>query len=223
MVETVPPLLGAGLRFLLAGALMYAWVAARRPGPRVTRRELAGCALVGTLLMFGGNGLVTVAERDVPSGLAALLIASEPLWIVILRSLWRERPSRATALGVLAGFAGVALLLAPGQRPAGASLAASLLVVFAAMCWATGSFAGSRVELPPDPVRATALQMLLGGAVMTAVAIPAGEPWALHLTSRATRGWPSPTSWSWGRSSPSPRTRGCCATSPSRRSPRTRT
>ncbi|MDX6696972.1 MAG: hypothetical protein QOE65_369 [Solirubrobacteraceae bacterium] len=190
MVETVPPLLGAGVRFLLAGALMYAWVRWRRaPRARVTRAELLGCALVGVLLMFGGNGLVTVAERDVPSGLAALLIASEPLWIIILRALWRERPGRLSALGVLAGFAGVALLLSPGQRPAGTSLAACLLVVFAAMCWASGSFAGSRLRLPADPLHATALQMLLGGGAMAAVAVVAGEPWDLHPGAISGDSW----------------------------------
>jgi drug/metabolite transporter (DMT)-like permease len=189
MVEDVPPLLGAGVRFLLAGALLYAWVAARRPAAPVSRRELAGCALAGTLLMFGGNGLVTVAERDVPSGLAALLIASVPLWVIVLRALWRERPARATALGVVAGFAGVALLLAPGQRPEGVGLGASLLVVLAAIFWASGSFAGSRLALPRDPLRSTALQMLCGGAVMTAVAVPAGEPWALHLGDISADSW----------------------------------
>jgi drug/metabolite transporter (DMT)-like permease len=189
MVETVPPLLGAGVRFLLAGALMYAWVRWRRAPVKVTRAELAGCALVGVLLMFGGNGLVTVAERDVPSGLAALLIASEPLWVIVLRALWRERPGRLSAVGVLAGFVGVALLLSPGQRPAGTSLASCLLVVFAAMCWASGSFAGSRLRLPPDPVYGTALQMLIGGAAMTVVAAIAGEPWSLDLGHVSGDSW----------------------------------
>src|SRR5687768_16578574 len=159
MVETVPPLLGAGVRFLLAGSLMYAWVRLRRAPAPVTREQLLGCAVVGVLLMFGGNGLVTVAERDVPSGLAALLIASEPLWIIVLRGLWGEGAGLISALGVVCGFAGVALLLAPGERPEGVGLAACLLVVFAAMCWAGGSFAGSRVRLPEDPLHSTALQM----------------------------------------------------------------
>ncbi len=189
MVRDVPPLLGAGVRFLLAGALLYAWVKLRRPGPKVTRRELAGCALAGTLLMFGGNGLVTVAEQNVPSGLAALLIASVPLWVIVLRSLFHERPARATALGVAAGFAGVGVLLTPGQRPAGTSIWACLLVVVAAMCWASGSYAGSRLQMPSDPLRSTALQMLFGGAAMTAVSIPAGEIGALDLGSVATGPW----------------------------------
>ncbi len=189
MVETVPPLLGAGVRFLVAGAAMYAWVRLRRDATRITREELLGCALVGILLMFGGNGLVTVAERDVPSGLAALLIASVPLWIVVLRAVWRERLGRMSALGVFAGFAGVALLLVPGERPEDASLAACLLVVFAAMCWAGGSFAGSRVRLPADPLYATALQMLLAGAAMTAVGFVAGEPWSLELSGVSGDSW----------------------------------
>jgi drug/metabolite transporter (DMT)-like permease len=189
MVETVPPLLGAGVRFLLAGVLMYAWVRLRRDPVQVSRRELAGCAVVGVLLMFGGNGLVTVAERDVPSGLAALLIATEPLWIIVLRALWRERPGRLSALGVIAGFVGVGLLLAPGERPEGASLAACLLVVFAAVCWALGSFAGSRLRLPDDPLHSTALQMLLGGTAMTLVGVVVGEPWDLDLGGVSGDSW----------------------------------
>jgi len=189
MVETVPPLLGAGVRFVLAGALMYAWLRFQRGLRGVTREEVLGCALVGVLLMFGGNGLVTVAERDVPSGLAALLIATVPLWIIVLRALWREQARRLSALGVIAGFAGVALLLAPGERPEGASLAACLLVVLAAMCWAMGSFAGSRVRLPEDPLHATALQMLIGGAAMVVVAVPAGEPWAVDLGGVSGDSW----------------------------------
>src|SRR3954462_7616554 len=94
MVETVPPALGAGVRFVLAAVAMLGLLAARRGGlraGRVARSPLLGCGVIGTLLAAGGNGLVTVAERDVPSGLAALLIASEPLWLVLLRGLTRDR------------------------------------------------------------------------------------------------------------------------------------
>src|SRR5204862_1397917 len=96
------------------------------------RRELLACALVGTLLAAGGNGLVTVAERDVPSGLAALLVASVPLWIVLYRSAARDRVAGATLLSVVVGFGGVALLLLPGNRPAGVGLGPSLVNVRAA-------------------------------------------------------------------------------------------
>src|SRR5207248_5183125 len=122
MVRTVPPLLGAGLRFAIAGGLMLVALRLRRTPLRITRRQLVSAAVVGTLLAAGGNGLVTVAEQEVPSSLAALLIASVPLWVVLLRGLLGERPGRATLVGVAVGFAGVALLLAPGGKPAGVSV-----------------------------------------------------------------------------------------------------
>ena len=96
MVETVPPALGSGVRFCLAGVLLLGGLALRRGGAtRVSLRQLASCAAVGTLLAAGGNGLVTVAERDVPSGLAALLIAAVPLWIVLYRTLGPSLPDGA--------------------------------------------------------------------------------------------------------------------------------
>src|SRR3954465_14662477 len=120
MVETVPPALGAGVRFVVAGVAMLGLLAARRGGFRalhVPRSQLLWCAVVGSLLAAGGNGLVTIAERDVPSGLAALLIASEPLWILLLRRGVRDRVAPATIGGVALGFLGVGILLLPGGRP----------------------------------------------------------------------------------------------------------
>ncbi len=184
MVEDIPPLLGAGFRFLIAGAILYAWVAWRRPraARAITGRQLAGAALVGILLMFGGNGLVTLAEEEVPSGLAALLIASEPLIVIILRaSVARERVPNTTLLSVAIGFVGVALLVLPGERPEGAPLGWSLVVILAAVFWASGSFAASRVDRPPDLLATTAWQMLIGGAAMIAVGIAVGEGGELQL------------------------------------------
>ena len=171
MVETAPPLLSSGARFFLAGLVFAAW-----RGVRVSRRELAGCAVVGVLLLLGGNGLVAVGEdAGVPSGLAALVIASIPLWVVVLRGLAGERPARATVVWVALGFAGVALLLLPGDRPGGAPLGGLLVLVAAAASWAGGSFASGRVTLPADPIRATGVQMLCGGGAMLVVALLAGE------------------------------------------------
>jgi drug/metabolite transporter (DMT)-like permease len=171
MVETVPPLLGSGARFFLAGCVFALW-----RGVRVSRAELAGCALVGCLLLLGGNGLVAVGEDlGVPSGLAALVIASIPLWVVVLRSAAGDGVRRATIGWVVLGFGGVALLLLPGDRPEGASLGGLLVLVAAALCWASGSFASGRVALPQDPIRATAVQMLCGGGAMLTIALLAGE------------------------------------------------
>jgi drug/metabolite transporter (DMT)-like permease len=177
MVETVPPLLGSGVRFLVAGAIFAVWLLARggRDALRVSRRELGSAAVVGSLLLLGGNGLVAVAEQRVPSGLAALVIASVPLWVVVFRRVAGERIGTATALSVLVGFAGVALLLAPGERPGDAPVGGVLVVVAAAFCWASGSFASGRLALPRDPLRATTLEMLCGGAAMVVVALVAGE------------------------------------------------
>ena len=178
MVEDIPPLLGAGVRFLLAGAIIYAWVAWRRPASarHVTRQQFLTMAVVGILLIFGGNGLVTWAEKEVPSGLAALLIASEPLWVVLLRTgVGRERVPGITLVSVAIGFVGVALLVLPGERPEGAPLGWSLVVVLAAVLWATGSFAASRMDRPQDLLTTTAWQMLLGGAFMTCVGLALGE------------------------------------------------
>ena len=177
MVETVPPLLGAGFRFLLAGAIFYAVLRLRRgrAAVRFTRANLLSATAAGCLLCFGGNGLVTVAEQHVPSGIAATLIASVPLWIILFRRLSREAINRIALLGVLIGFCGVAVLMLPGERPAGVSAGGMLIVVGAAACWAIGSYYQRGWSLPADALLSTALQMLTSGAIMIAVGALAGE------------------------------------------------
>jgi len=178
LVETIPALLGSGLRFFLAGLVFATFLAVRRgPGAlRITGRELAGCAAVGTALLLGGNGLVAVAEDyGTPSGLTALVVASVPLWVVVFRTATGDRVRRATLLWVLGGFVGVATLLLPGERPDDATVGGVLIVVGAAFCWASGSFASGRLTLPDDPIRSTAFQMLCGGGAMALVGLVAGE------------------------------------------------
>jgi len=173
MVETVPPLLGAGVRFTVAGAVMLAVLAVRR-SVRPTRAQLLSALAIGILLP-GANAVVTVAEQEVPSALAALLIASVPLWVLLMRRTAGEPVSRAGIAAVLVGFAGVALLLRPGEQSEGASLLALGAVVFAAVMWASGSFASPRLRLPGDPLVSTGWQMLLGGLVISAAGLAAGE------------------------------------------------
>jgi drug/metabolite transporter (DMT)-like permease len=138
-------------------------------------RQLAGCAVVGILLAAGGNGLVTVAEQDVPSGLAALLVASTPMWIVLYRTLAGDRVAGGTLAGVGLGFVGVGVLLLPGGRPEHVPLGMALLIVLAAASWGLGSFLAQRVALPDDLLVVTGWQMLFGGAVMTLAGLVAGE------------------------------------------------
>jgi drug/metabolite transporter (DMT)-like permease len=183
MVETMPPLLAAGTRFALAGGVFWLVLRLSRGGrDRVaaTRRELAGAGLVGILLCFGGNGLVTIAEQDVPSGLAALILGSIPLWVVIMRAVFRERVPAATLAGVVLGFIGLAVLVLPGDRPGDAPVWAVLTCVAAAICWAAGTFSATRVPLPAHALTATAWQMLIGGAAMLVVGLAVGEAGDVH-------------------------------------------
>ena len=175
-VETLPPFLSGGVRFLVAGLIMFGVLALRRGihEIRVTRREVGASALVGAALLFGGNGLVSLAEQEVSSSLAALIIASVPLWVILLRTLTGEKVSRATLAGVAVGFAGVALLVLPGGDSS-ANVAGLLTLVVASVSWASGSFFSSRLPLPRDPFVSTATQMVTGAVVLVAVGLVTGE------------------------------------------------
>jgi drug/metabolite transporter (DMT)-like permease len=176
-VETMPPLMTAATRFLVAGSIVYAFLRIKkgRAFVRLERREIVASTAVGALLLFGGNGLVSVAEEHVPSALAALIIASVPLWIVVMRFATGDRVPGGTLAGVAVGFAGVALLIVPGDRPGTASLGHLLLIVLASMSWATGSFVSKRLPLPKDPFVSTAAQMLGGGVVLAIAGLVSGE------------------------------------------------
>jgi drug/metabolite transporter (DMT)-like permease len=185
MVETVPPLLGAGVRFAVAGAVMLAVLSFRRR-VKPTRAQLLSALAVG-LLLPGANAVVTVAEQEVPSNLAALLIASIPLWVLLMRRAAGEPVSPAGIGAVLVGFAGVALLLQPGEQSEGASLLALGACVFAAVMWASGSFASPRLRLPGDPLVSTGWQMLLGGLAITATGLATGEAGQVDLEAFSAR------------------------------------
>lgn len=190
MVETMPPLLSAGIRFALAGAVFLAALRLMRGGRgrvRVTRSQAAAAALAGTLLCFGGNGLVTVAEKEVPSGLAALIIGAVPLWVVLMRVIHGDAVPRGTLGGVAVGFAGLAVLVLPGDRPGDAPLWGVLLIVLASVSWAAGSFYSKRIDLPSDALVSTGFQMLLGGGVMIVVGLGAGEAADVRFGEFSTR------------------------------------
>ncbi|HVE29887.1 MAG TPA: EamA family transporter [Mycobacteriales bacterium] len=174
-IEGFPPLLSAALRFLAAAVLMLGYLAARRPAAlRATRIQLSTAAVSGILLLAGGNGLVTVAEQRVQSGLVALIIACVPLWIVILRLLLRDRPGPATALGVLIGLAGVAIIFLPGGSGE-VDLGFAALAVLAALSWAIGSLLVTLRPVPADPLTLTTVEMAAGGLVLLVGAAARGE------------------------------------------------
>lgn len=182
VVESLPPLLTASTRFVVASLLLVAFLLVRRGAAafRGSLRQYATAAGVGLLLLCGGNGGVTLAENsDLPSGLAALLVAGVPLWVVLLRASRGDRPTSRTVLGVLIGFAGLAVLLLPGARPQGVQLWAVLLVLCSSVLWAVGSFVGSRLPLPADPLVASVAEMLGGAVGLAGAGLARGE--SVHL------------------------------------------
>lgn len=190
VVDTVPPLVGMGLRFCAASLVLVTWVLVRR-GPsalRVTRRQLRSAGLVGVLLLMGGNGGVALAEsQQLPSGLAALLVAVIPLWVVLLRWLARDRPSGRTVAGVGLGFLGLTVLLLPGSRPEGVALLAVITVVAGAFLWSLGSFYATTADLPGDGLTTTAVEMAVGGLGLLAVGLLRGE--RLVVSQVSTSSW----------------------------------
>ncbi|MCH9649487.1 MAG: drug/metabolite exporter YedA [Deltaproteobacteria bacterium] len=177
-IETLPALTMAGVRFLTAGSLLLAWVRWRDGGPWPALRQWRSAALLGLLLLVGGNGSVVLAEYHVPSGIAALIVGTEPLFIVLLLMFWRggERPSRRTVVALLIGFAGAAILAAPGKDALGTlHLPSVLLLFFACLTWAAGSLYARNADLPSSPLMGAAMQMLTGGSVLLVLGGSIGE------------------------------------------------
>jgi drug/metabolite transporter (DMT)-like permease len=154
----IPPLLGMGVRFLAAAALLIGFLALRRGAGslRVTWRELRAAAIMGTLLLLMGNGFVAIAEQTVPSGLAALIVGAVPLWFVLLRVVGGERPRAVTWLGVLVGFGGIAAISLPRGGIADVEPWGVLVILLATLSWALGSFLSPRLGLPRGALLATA-------------------------------------------------------------------
>jgi len=194
VTESLPAFGSAAARFAIAGSLLAATLAAIR-GFRsllVTWRALAASALVGILLLAGGNGLVVLAESPefaLPSGVAALLVALNPLLLVILRAATGDRPRLPTVGGVVIGLIGLAALFLPGlgvgigSGPAADAIpvVGGLLVLIAVTCWCVGSFATRWLPMPGDPFVASVYQMFAGAASMAVIAVVRREPapWAV--------------------------------------------
>jgi drug/metabolite transporter (DMT)-like permease len=174
VVETLPPLLSAGSRFLTAGILLAAIMALRGTSLRVSRRELAGTALAGLLLLTLGVGVVHVAETRIDSSVAAMIAGTVPLQVIVLRLASRESVARATRLSTLAGLAGLGLVVAPGLGTGSTALGLAIMIS-AAISWSTGSFFSGRLGLPSNPFVATTYEMLSGGAFLLIGATAFGE------------------------------------------------
>ncbi|TDW17883.1 EamA family transporter [Kribbella kalugense] len=186
----IPPMLGMATRFLTAAVLMAIGLTIKSGWRRlrITRREAVGAATVGVLLLAFGNGAVAIAEQTVPSGLAALLVAAIPLWLMLLRVGGGERPRGMTWVGVLIGFGGAALLALSGGNTSAKPLSVAVLVV-GTICWATGSRFAPQLGLPRDPLVTALYEMVFGGTAMVLLGVLRGEPARLHLDRIDGSGW----------------------------------
>jgi drug/metabolite transporter (DMT)-like permease len=173
-VDTIPPLLAAGSRFLTAAALLAAILVWRGTSLRITRAELGASAIAGGLLLGLGVGLVHVAETRIDSSIAAMIAGTVPLQIIGLRLIAGESPARATRLSTLAGLVGLGLVVAPGLG-AGSTALGLAVMISATISWSTGSFLSKRVPLPRNPFVATAWEMALGGSFLMLGAAAFGE------------------------------------------------
>jgi len=196
VIESMPPLLAMGIRFLIAGILL-ALIISLRQGPselKIPRAELRSSLLMGFLLLGFGIGTVSIAQAYVPSGIVALIIAALPLWIAIFRTISGERLVKLSWLGLVIGFAGVALLLKPGSITPVSEIENSklflfmLLVLLGNIGWALGTFLAPRFPLPKNTLVFTAYEMLAGGISLTLAGFVKGESISDFLDA---------TTWSW--------------------------
>ena len=190
-VETLPPLLMAGSRFVISGALLLAWAMAKRNAAWPSRSDWRTGLIGGSLLLVGGNGLVVWAEQRVPSGITALLVAVVPVWMVLLD--WMRphgrRPPALVFLGLALGLGGLALLVGTdslhGHDRVDATGAAAL--VLASLFWAAGSLYTKHAPRGSSGLNGSATQMLAGGGVLLLAAVISGEPSQLDLAHASLR------------------------------------
>jgi len=187
--ETIPGVFGAGVRFTIVGLIMFGIVLARRgrSALRIGCAELAAAALVG-LLLPGANAVLFVTEQHVPIGLTSLIIASVPLWVLLLRLAAGERPDKVASLGLLVGFAGIAVLVRPGGGSG--PLGYLLLTVVAAISWAVGSWLSPRMAVPKDALVASGYETLIGGVVLAVIGLATTSPADLDPS-----GWSARSIW----------------------------
>ncbi|MBM4153374.1 MAG: EamA family transporter [Kiritimatiellaceae bacterium] len=192
-VETLPPFLHAAIRFLISGALIYGWRRAAGDA-KPTAAHWKSAAIVGTILLVGGNGLVAMAEKQIESGIAALIVSTSPFWFVLFESLRAggTKPNWQSILGLIIGFGGVSLLLGP-QHSGGAShpfhLPSVLLLMIAPMLWAAGSIYAKGASLPKSTILSTAMQMLTGGLSLLVVSLVLGEFSGFQVSEVSARSW----------------------------------
>jgi drug/metabolite transporter (DMT)-like permease len=190
-VETMPPFVMGGSRFLISGVLLYAW-SRSRGAPRPTLRQWRNATIAGGFLLLGGNGGVVWAEQTVSSGMTALLVSILPFWLVIIE--WarppRRRPSAAVLIGLVVGFLGLVVLIGPGDIGAnGVSLLGAIVLILASLSWAIGSFWSRDADMPESGLLTTGMEMLGGGALLFLAGVVFGELRGLDVSAISRASW----------------------------------
>lgn len=192
-VETIPPFLHASLRFLVSGAILVIW-RQMAGDPKPTASNWKSTAIVGTFLLLGGNGFVSLAEQSVPSGIAALMITTSPFWLVLFESLRSggTKPSWQAIVGLLLGFGGVFVLVGPGEIAGSQhTFAASgvILLVLAPILWSMGSIYSRGADMPKSTLMSTGMQMLAGAVALFIVSVATGELRGFNIGEVSMRSW----------------------------------
>lgn len=192
-IETMPPFLMAGSRFIVAGSILCVWARFSKDYEKPSFKHWRTSFIVGTLLLLGGNGGVVLAQHYISSSLAALLVATEPFWIVLLSWLWLKgtRPNWKVALGLFVGFVGVYLLIGGqgGSMQGNGQILGAFFVIAAAFSWATGSIYGLRATTPKSSALTAGMQMLSGGLVLTLVGSLKGEWTTFNISEVSANSW----------------------------------
>jgi drug/metabolite transporter (DMT)-like permease len=181
-IETIPPFLMGGVRFMIAGALLYTLMRVRGE-PRPSSIQVRNAAIIGGAFILCGNGSVVWTEQFVPSGIVALLVAILPFWIVLIEWLGPShvRPSLGVSIGLIMGIAGIVFLIGPGAlhpstASGGALLKGAIVLMLSSLCWALGTTYSRHAELPRSAFTATGLEMFCGGAMLFVVSLIMREP-----------------------------------------------
>lgn len=191
-VETIPPFLHAGLRFLISGLILILW--RRAAGDDMpTRAQWKSVAIIGTLLLLGGNGLVSFAEQRIASGVAALIVGTTPMWLVLIESLRPNgvKPTWLIIVGLIVGFSGIYLLIGPSASTGKLQFdtIGTVAVIAAAFLWALGSIYSRSADIPKSALMTTGAEMLAGSVPLFLVSLALGEWSRFNIAQVSTESW----------------------------------
>lgn len=191
-VETIPPFLQAGLRFFISGAILVLW---RRAAGDVmpTRVQWKSVTIIGTLLLLGGNGLVSFAEQRIASGVAALIVGTVPLWLVVIEALRSggTKPTRQAIVGLIVGFVGIYLLVGPSESTGKLQFdtIGTIAVIVASSLWSLGSIYSRSADVPKSALMTTGAEMLAGSVPIFLVSLVLGEWQTFNIAQVSSESW----------------------------------